>query len=250
MNLIKIKTAEELEKMRKAGVLLSNLFAEVASFIRAGISTKELDDFVHKLILKMNARPAFLNYHGFPAATCISIDDEVVHGIPKRTRVLRPGMIVGVDVGLVFDGYHSDCCYTYMIGEVRPKARKLVQTAKEALQAGIDMMKTGMKIGDIGHAICSHASKNGFTVVRDFVGHGIGRSLHEQPQVPNFGKKGTGELILDGMVLAIEPMLNEGRCNVRLKPDKWTVVTADRKLSAHFEHTVALIDGKTEILTK
>ncbi len=250
INLIKIKSSTELKKMKTAGKLLATVFAEVSSYVREGKSTKQIDTFIHNLICKMNAKPAFLNYHGFPATTCISINAEVVHGIPKSTRLLKSGMIVGIDVGLVYDGFYSDCCHTYMIGKVSPKAKKLVKTTEEALLAGIAEMKAGKRLGDIGYAICRHAKKNGFTVVRDFVGHGIGKSLHEQPQVPNFGKKGTGDMLLDGMVLAIEPMLNEGRSNVTLKSDNWTVVTVDRKLSAHFEHTVALIDGKAEILTQ
>lgn len=250
--MIYIKTPEEIEIMRQAARLVSQTLAMLAAEIRDGIPTILLDQMAEDFIRSKNARPAFKGYgsgkNKFPYTLCISINEEVVHGMPSQ-RVLKEGDIVSVDCGVVYMDYHGDHAYTFGIGEIGKDKEKLLKVTKECLYLGIGQMTAGNRIGDISHAIQQHAQKNGYGVVRELVGHGLGRYLHEEPQVPNYGKRGSGPKLVEGMVLAIEPMINMGTKDVVQKNDGWTIITADRKPSAHFEHDVALVNGNPDILS-
>ncbi len=235
--------------MAEAGRIVAETFEAVREGIIAGVSTEELDRLAYDLILKKGGEPAFKGYRGYPASTCISINEQVVHGIPSG-RKLRQGDIVSVDLGVKYRGFYGDAAVTYAVGDASPSARLLMRTTEEALWQGIAQAVEGKRVSDIGHAIQRHAEAKGFSMVRSFVGHGIGRSLHEEPQVPNFGPPGKGPRLMKGMALAIEPMVNAGGWQVRVLEDGWTAVTADGSLSAHYEHTVVVTGAEPLVLTK
>ncbi|HOK41052.1 MAG TPA: type I methionyl aminopeptidase [bacterium] len=244
------KTPEEIELMSISGQILADTFKYIKRFIKAGISTYEIDKIIEEYILSRNAIPAFKGYNGFPAASCISVNEVVVHGIPSKEKILKNGDIVSIDIGVIKNNYCADAAFTYEIGQISKKAKKLVDITKEALKKGIEQIYPGNRLSNISYAIQSYAEKNNFSVVRQFVGHGIGQKMHESPQVPNFGKKNNGIILKPGLVLAIEPMINEGVAEVVILSDGWTAVTRDKKLSAHFEHTVAVTENGALILTE
>jgi len=243
-----VKNSDELERMRAAGKITAMVCEQVANHICPGMTTEEIDRFAAALIKDFGARSAFLGYRGYPGSICVSVNEEVVHGIPGPRRI-QMGDIVSIDIGVVIDSFHGDMARTIMIGVHDPKTVRLVDTAEKALCAGIEKAVDGNRLSDISHAIETCASRNGFSVVQQFVGHGIGRNMHEEPQIPNFGPPGKGPVLKEAMTLAIEPMLNMGVSEVEVLSDGWTAVTRDRKLSAHFEHTVVVGRGMAEILT-
>lgn len=247
---IEIKTKQELEKMKVAGRVVGEILEKLSEIIKPGITTKDIDEFSEKYIRSLKMLPAFLGYGGFPATACVSINDEVVHGIPNASRVLKEGDIVSVDMGVIYEGYYGDAAKTYAVGSITDTAEKLLKITELSLQKGIEQIVPGNRLGDISYAVQKTAEESGFSVVRDFVGHGIGRKMHEEPQIPNFGKANTGVKLLPGMVLAVEPMVNVGGYEVNILDDDWTVVTRDGSLSAHFEHTIAITENGHEILTK
>lgn len=247
--MIILKSPSEIRKMRKAGQLLARVFEVLEGNIVPGITTRELDAICESQIRAFGAEPSFKGYRGYPASICTSINEEVVHGIPGD-RVLQSGDIISVDIGLFMDGFHADAAKTFGCGTIDSDAERLIEVTKESLECGIRQAVVGNRLSDISHAIQSHAEANGYSVVRDFVGHGIGRSMHEDPQVPNFGAAGFGPRLKEGMTLAIEPMVNMGSYEVAILADGWTVVTLDRSLSAHFEHTVAITKDGPMILTE
>ncbi len=247
--MISIKNAEQLKLMRHAGRITGEALRVVEEAIRPGISTKELDGIIHRYIEKCGARPTFLGYGGFPGAACISINNEVIHGIPSKDRFLAEGDIVKVDVGACYKGYNGDAARTFAVGSISPEAKRLVEATKESFYRGVAAALVGGRIGDIGSAVDSYARESGFSVVRRYVGHGIGAELHEDPEVPNFGTAGRGARLFAGMTIAIEPMVNAGGADVRVLPNHWTVVTVDSSLSAHYENTVAILENGPEILT-
>ena len=246
--MIIIKSPREIEQLKKSNTMVAEVFEKLKTMIAPGITTKELDEVAEEYILSKGAQPAFKGYRGFPATLCISINEEVVHGIPSQRR-LKEGDIVSLDVGVNFVGYYGDAALTLPVGEVDPEAKKLLGVTEKALYIGIEKAKVGNRLFDISYAIQRWVESQGFSVVRDFVGHGIGKDLHEEPQVPNFGAPHQGPRLEKGMVFALEPMVNEGTFEVRVLPDGWTVVTADGKRSAHFEHTIAITDDGAEILS-
>jgi methionyl aminopeptidase len=246
--MIVVKTHAQIDKMRQAGILVAQTLDLMERLAKPGIRTIDLDAAAEEFILSKGAVPAFKGYMGYPATLCVSIDDEVVHGIPSD-RSLKEGQIVSVDVGVNLDGWYGDAARTLCIGEVSADAKRLLDVTKEALKRGISQAKAGNRLGDISAAVQTYAEEHGYSVVRELVGHGIGQRMHEEPQVPNFGRAHTGPELKAGMVLAIEPMLNVGGCEVSFDADKWTVRTADGSLSAHFEHTVAITESGPEILT-
>ncbi len=246
--LIVIKSHQEIELMREAGKIVAETLARLERAIRPGVTTGHLDNLARKCIKSCNAQPAFLGYHGFPASICASINEEVVHGIPGLKK-LKDGDILSIDVGVYYKGYCGDSASTFPVGEVSPLALKLVQVARDAFYQGFAHACPGKYLQDISSAIQNCAESHNFSVVRNFVGHGIGSQMHEEPQVPNYGVPGKGVQLQEGMVLAIEPMVNEGTWEVETLGDNWTVVTKDRKLSAHYEHTVAILENGPEILT-
>lgn len=248
--MIPLKTPAEIEAIRRAGVIIGRLFEILPEQIRPGTTTAAIDRFVEDFIRSHEgATPAFKGLYGFPASSCISVNEEVVHGIPAPTRVVKEGDLVSVDVGVKLDGWYADSARTFGVGEIDENARRLLEVTERALHEGIARAVPGNRLGDIGHAIQSTAEAAGFGVVRDLVGHGVGRAPHEEPQVPNWGRPGRGLRLTPGLVLAIEPMINEGTPEVRTLADRWTVVTLDRKRSAHFEHTVAIGESGPMILT-
>ena len=247
--MIILKSAEEIQSMREAGRVVAQAHALVGELIRPGISTLDLDRAVEEFLLKQNAIPAFKGYQGYPASICASVNEVVVHGIPSKNIVLEEGSIISVDIGAFVDGFCGDSAWTYPVGEVEPEVRNLLQATEEALFRGIEQAKVGNRLSDISHAVQKRAEEDGFSVVRDFVGHGIGRQMHEAPQIPNFGPPGRGPRLKNGMTLAIEPMVNVGSYHVQVLEDNWTVVTRDNKWSAHFEHTIAITDEGPVILT-
>jgi methionyl aminopeptidase len=248
---IQIKTAAEITAIERAGAILAALFKEIEPKVQPGRTTAELDAFAEDFITShRGATPAFKGLYGFPASLCTSVNHEVVHGIPSQKRVLQEGDIVSIDAGVQLNGWFADAAVTLPVGEVDALTETLLRTTQAALRAGIDQAVAGNRLGDIGHAVQAAAESDGFSVVRDLVGHGIGREPHEEPQVPNFGRPGKGLVLQPGMVLAIEPMVNAGVAAVRTLADRWTVVTVDKKRSAHFEHTVAITDNGPRILTK
>ena len=248
--MITIKTPEQIAKMAVAGRITGEALALAGEMIRPGITTKQLDDKIRHHIEKCGARPSFLGYGGFPASACISVNNEVIHGIPGG-RVLEEGDIVKVDVGAYIGSFHGDSACTFPVGKVSDEAQRLIDVTRESFFKGVEAAeREGARLGDVGHAIQSYVEANGFSVVRKYVGHGVGHDLHEDPNVPNFGTAGRGVRICRGMVIAIEPMVNAGSYEVTERPDKWTVVTKDGSLSAHYEHTVAITADGARLLTK
>jgi methionyl aminopeptidase len=247
--MIAIRSRQELDLIRRSGEILVECFAKLEERLRAGVETRELDRVAEEFIRMRGAAPAFKGYQGFPASICTSVNEQVVHGIPGA-RKLAEGDIVGIDIGVVRNGYYADAARTYPIGEVSEEARRLMRITKEALDLGIDAARDGRHLSDVSHAIQKHAESNGFSIVRTLVGHGIGKQMHEDPQVPNFGLPGRGPVLACGMVIAIEPMVNEGAADVLTLKDNWTFVTVDGKLSAHFEDTVAVTLEGPVIMTR
>ncbi|OQX86165.1 MAG: type I methionyl aminopeptidase [Candidatus Latescibacteria bacterium 4484_7] len=247
--MIIIKSKPELDLMRESGEILRDCFEAIEPMLRPGVTTGEIDRAAEEFIRSKGALPAFKGYQGYPATVCASVNEEVVHGIPGP-RELREGDIIGVDMGVLYREYYSDASRTYPIGKVSEEAAKLIRVTKEALDLAIDKVRPGNHLSDISNVIQTHAEINGYSVVRVLVGHGVGRMLHEEPQVPNFGPPGRGPILKPGMVIAIEPMLNEGTFEVIVQKDRWTYVTADRRLSAHFEDTVAVTEEGHKILTR
>ena len=247
--MITIKTKEEIEKIRKANQIVAFTLNELSKIVKPGITTIELDRLAEKIIRDKGATPAFKGYRGFPASLCASVNEEVVHGIPKK-RKLKEGDIISLDLGSCLNGYYGDAAITLPVGNVDEKATLLMRVTKEALYKGIEKARVGNHLYDISFAIQQWAESHGFSVVRDFVGHGIGRQLHEDPKVPNYGLPNRGPLLKEGMVIAIEPMINEGRWEVKVLNDGWTVVTIDGKRSAHFEHTIAITNDGPKILSE
>ena len=247
--MIFVKTAEEIELLRESNQLVGKTLGEMAKHIRPGISTLELDAVAEEFIRSNGAVPGFLGYGGFPNTLCISVNDEVVHGIPSAKRILQEGDIVSVDCGVLKNGFYGDSAYTFQVGEVAEEVKELMRVTKEALYKGIEQAVVGRRIGDIGSAIQNYCEAHGFSVVRELVGHGVGRELHEDPQVPNYGSRGQGSKLVEGMVIAIEPMINLGRRNVIMANDGWTIRTQDGKPSAHFEHTIAVGKNSADILS-
>ncbi len=242
------KTNEEIELIRESSLLVARTLAEIAKIIRPGITTLHLDKVAEEYVRDQHALPAFLNYNGFPNSVCISVNAQVVHGIPNNTE-LKDGDICSVDFGVLKNGFYGDSAYTFAIGDVKEESMKLLRITREALYKGIEEAVAGNRLGDVSAAVQEYAEDNGFSVVRELVGHGIGRHLHEKPEVPNYGKSGTGMILKEGLVIAIEPMINMGGKAVVHEKDGWTVRTADKKPSAHFEHTVAVKKGKADILS-
>ena len=246
--MITIKNERELESMRQACQITARARALAGEMVKPGVSTKAIDQAVHDYIVAQGAKPSFLNYNGYPASVCIRINDTVIHGIPNA-YVLKEGDIVSIDVGAYYQGFHGDCAATFPCGAISTEAQRLIDVTKESFFVGIKEATKGHRVSDISHAIPTYVESNGFSVVRSFVGHGIGRKLHEDPEVPNFGAAGRGPRLLKGMTLAIEPMVNAGVADVHVLRDGWTVLTNDGKLSAHYENTVLITDGEPEILT-
>ncbi len=249
-NMIIIKSANEIKKIKASCRIVAEVLDSLKQIIRPGISSFDIESYVDEQIRRRNAIPAFKGYRGYPSSVCISINDQVVHGIPSPKNILKEGDIVSIDMGVLLDGFYGDGALTIPVGNISTRAADLIRITEESLYIGIGKAVVGNRISDISFAIQNHVESNGFSVVRAFVGHGIGRSLHEEPQVPNFGKPGQGPRLKEGMTLAIEPMVNEGTPDVRILEDGWTAVTADGKLSAHFEHTIAITKNGAEILTK
>ena len=247
--MIVCRSTAELERMSRAGRLVGEVLTELAQKVVPGISTAELDEAAERRITAAGATPAFKGYHGYPATICASINDEVIHGIPSGRRVLREGDIISIDVGASLDGYYGDSAITLPVGHVTEEAATLLRVTEDALLKAIDQVRPGGRVSDVSHAVQQHVEAFGFSVVREFVGHGIGQQMHEEPQVPNYGEPGRGPRLAEGMVLAIEPMVNAGKPAVKVLSDGWTAVTRDKSLSAHFEHTVAVTAGAPWILT-
>jgi methionyl aminopeptidase len=247
---IVLKSDRELDRMREAGRILAEVKDRLRSLVRSGISTQEIDQDVEAFILSQGAQSAFKGYRGFPATVCTSINEEVVHGIPSPKRKLREGDIIGLDLGCIVDGYYADCAITLAVGQVPSRVQELLDVTRESLDKAIVQCRAGNRLGDISHAVQSHCESHGFAVVRAFVGHGIGRALHEEPQVPNFGDPGRGVVLKAGMVLAIEPMVTMGSWEVRVLEDHWTAVTADGSFAAHFEDTIAITTNGPDVLTR
>ena len=236
--------------MRQAGAIVAEVLCYLEEQICPGVSTEDLDKLAEELIRKKGAKPTFIGYQGYPKSLCTSINEEVVHGIPSRDRILKSGDVIGVDCGVTFQGFVGDHAKTFCVGDVSDANQQLVKLTEQALFAGIEKIQSGNRVGDVSAAVQSIADQNGYGIVKDFVGHGIGRKMHEEPQVPNFGKSATGARLKPGLVLAIEPMFNLGTGEVKVLPDGWTVITKDKKCSAHFEHTVALTESGYVILTR
>ena len=251
--MIYLKTDDEIEKLRKANLLVSATLAEIAKIVQPGVTTRELDTLAEQFIRDHGATPTFKGYpnpygEAFPASICTSVNEVVDHGIPNDTP-LQDGDIVSVDCGTLLDGYCGDSCYTFCVGEVKPEVQRLLATTKESLFKAIDQCLVGRRLGDIGYAVQSHCETAGYGVVREFVGHGIGRKMHEEPQVPNYGQRGTGKQLKNGLCIAIEPMITLGTRELYMLPDHWGVITQDRRPAAHFEHTIAIHHGKADVLS-
>lgn len=247
--MIIIKNQVELDMMRKAGRLTGETLKMIKEHIRPGISTQEIDSLCEAFITRHGAKPSFKNYHGFTGSICASVNEVVIHGIPSKDKILQEGDIISVDVGAYLNGFHGDAARTFPVGQISEEAARLVRVTEESFFKGIESAFEGKRLGDISHAIQAHAEKNGFSIVRDFTGHGIGRNLHEDPQIPNYGVEGRGPKLAKGMVLAIEPMVNAGTYHVKVLGDNWTTVTRDGKLAAHYENTVIITEGAPEIIT-
>jgi len=243
------KTAEEIELLRESNQLVSKTLAELAKYIKPGVSTERLDQIAETFIRDHKAVPGFLGYQGYPKTLCTSVNSEVVHGIPSEKVILMEGDQLSVDCGVVLNKFYGDTAFSFEVGEVSAEVRRLLDITRECLQKGVEQAVEGNRIGDIGYAVQQHAEKAGYTVVREMVGHGLGRHLHEAPEVPNYGRRGTGPKLKKGMVLCIEPMINMGRRQISQDPDGWTIRTADNKPSAHFEWAVAIDKGKADVLS-
>lgn len=248
--MIVLRTAKEIDMMRKACQISAEALQLAGESVKPGITTYEIDQIAYRYIKKQGAEPNFLNYNGFPATACISINDEVIHGIPSKKRVLKEGDIVSIDLGAKVNGYNGDNAATFACGVISDEAKRLCDTTRESLYLGIEQAVAGNRIGDIAYAIQSYCEERGFSIVREYTGHGVGTHLHEDPSVPNYGTAGRGQRLLPGMTIAIEPMINAGSKAIKCLPDGWTVKTLDGKLSAHFEHTIAITKGEPIILTK
>ena len=246
--MISIKTQRELEVMRKACKITAAARALAGEMVRPGITTGEIDKAVYDFIVSQGAKPSFLHYQGYPGSACISVNEVVIHGIPGK-RVLKEGDIVSVDVGAFYQGFHGDCAATYACGQISPEAQKLIDVTKQSFFEGIQFARQGNRVSDISHAVQTYVEANGFSVVRAFVGHGVGEHLHEEPSVPNYGSPGKGPRLVKNMTIAVEPMVNMGTYDVRVLKDGWTTVTTDGKLAAHYENTILITDGEPEILT-
>ena len=246
---VTIKSAREIDLMRESGRLLGIVHDELGKAIRPGMSTKDIDKLGEELIRSFGCVPNFLNYHGYPASICVSVNNEVVHGIPRADHILQEGDIVSLDAGLIYKGYHSDAARTYAVGQISPEAEKLITVTKQSFFEGIKMAKSGNHLYDISNAVDAYVTSYGYGIVRALVGHGIGTKLHEDPQIPNFAQRRKGLRLQPGMTLAVEPMINMGTGDVVWLDDKWTVVTADNAYSAHYENTILITDGEPEILT-
>lgn len=247
--MINLKTHEQLNAMREAGRITGEALLLAEEAVKPGVSTKHIDDIIRHYIERSGAKPSFLGLYGFPGSACISINEQVIHGIPSEDVILREGDIVKIDTGAFIRGFHGDSARTIGCGAISEEAKKLIEVTKDSFFKAVEQVKEGNRIGDIGYAVESYVNGFGYSAVRDFVGHGIGRALHEDPEVPNYGKAGRGPRLQNGMVIAIEPMINAGTYKVEMLADGWTVVTADRSLSAHYEHTVALTEEGAELLT-
>ena len=247
--MIVIKSELEIEKLRKAGKIVAYAHEEIKKQMKPGMSTYDIDKIATDVVLSHGATLSFKGYAGFPGNNCVSVNEEVVHGIPTKKRIVQNGDIVSVDIGSYIDGYFGDAARTYAVGEVSEEANQLIKVTRESFFKGLEFAKVGYRLSDISHAIQSHCEKYGFSIVRDYVGHGIGRKLHEPPQIPNFGRSGRGPRLQKGMVLAIEPMVNMGGYEVKTLEDLWTVVTVDKSLSSHYENTIVITEGEPEILT-
>ncbi len=247
--MILIKTADEIELLRQSNQLVSKTLAELAKYIKPGVSTERLDQIAEAFIRDHGAVPGFLGYQGYPKTLCTSVNSEVVHGIPSEKVVLQEGDQLSVDCGVVMNGFYGDTAFSFEVGEVSAEVRRLLKTTRECLQKGVEQAVEGKRIGDVGYAVQNHAESNGYSVVREMVGHGLGRHLHEAPEVPNYGRRGTGAKLKKGMVICIEPMINMGRRQIKQEPDGWTIRTADNRPSAHFEWAVAIDKGKADILS-
>ncbi|MDA8131068.1 MAG: type I methionyl aminopeptidase [Elusimicrobia bacterium] len=248
--MIEIKTPAEIESMRRASRVVAEVLAQLKPLVRPGVTTAELDKFAEKRVRELGAVPAFLGYRGYPATLCVSINEEIVHGIPSPKRVVREGDIVSLDMGAVCGGFYGDAAVTVASGEISPQARRLMEVTSGSLEAALSKVRAGARLGDVSRAVQEYAEGNGMSVVREFTGHGIGRHLHEEPSIPNFGKPGTGPVLKPGMTLAIEPMLCLGRADVIVRNDGWTAVSADGSLAAHYEHTVAVTEDGCDVLSR
>ncbi|SMC26117.1 methionine aminopeptidase, type I [Desulfacinum hydrothermale DSM 13146] len=247
--MITLKSPEEIDKIRKACRIVAEVLTRLREAVEPGVSTWDLNALSEELAAERGAKPAFKGYHGFPHALCTSVNEEVVHGMPSKKRVLKEGDIISLDFGVIVDGYYGDAAITVAVGKISGQAEALCRVTRESLDQAIAKARVGNRLSDISHAVQAHVEKHGFAVVREFVGHGIGRNLHESPQIPNYGPPGRGVKLQAGMVFAIEPMINQGRAEIEILEDGWTAVTVDRKLSAHFEHTVAITKNGPEILS-
>ena len=246
--MITLKSAKEIELMRRAGKITAAARALAGDMVKPGVTTHDIDKAVYQFIRSQGAEPSFLNYNGYPASVCVSVNDEVIHGIPGK-RVLREGDIVSVDVGAYIGGFHGDCAATYACGKISEEAQRLIDVTRQSFFEGIKYAREGYRLSDVSHAIQEYVEANGFSVVREYVGHGIGRNMHESPEVPNFGLPGHGPKLLRGMTLAIEPMVNAGTAAIRQMPDGWTVKTRDGKYAAHYENTILITSAEPELLT-
>ena len=244
-----IKSSEEIELLKIAGQIVGDTHNYLKQFIKPGVTTKELDKLAYDYIISRDATPSFLNYEGYPASICTSVNEEVVHGIPSD-RVLQEGDIISIDIGACYKGYHGDSAWSYPVGNISEEKKYLLEHTEKSLYEGLNIIKPGMKIGDIGYAVEQYALKHKLGVVKELVGHGVGKHLHESPDVPNYGRKNTGMTLRKGMVIAVEPMLNLGTADIYILDDDWTIITADDKPSAHFEHTIVVTKDGYEILTK
>lgn len=246
--MITLKSAREIELMRRAGKITAAARALAGEMVKPGVTTREIDKAVYQFIKSQGAEPSFLDYNGYPASVCVSVNDEIIHGIPGK-RVLQEGDIVSVDVGAYIGGFHGDCAATYACGKISEEAQRLIDVTRQSFFEGIKNAREGCRISDIGHAVQEYVESNGFSVVREYVGHGVGRQMHEVPEVPNYGAPGHGPKLLRGMTIAVEPMVNMGTAAIRQMPDGWTVKTADGKYAAHYENTLLITSGEPELLT-
>ena len=249
MELISIKSPNEIQRMRHAGRITAAARALAGKMVLPGVTTLEIDTAVRKFIESQGGKPSFLGYGGFPGSACISVNDEIIHGIPSKKVVLREGDIVSVDVGACVDGFHGDCAATFPCGTVSPEAEKLIAVTEQSFWEGMKFARVGYRVSDVSHAIQEYVESSGFSLVRDYVGHGVGAKLHEPPEVPNFGPAGHGPRLMAGMTLAVEPMVNQGTWEIKVMKDGWTVKTLDGKLAAHYENSILITDGEPEILT-
>ncbi len=247
--MILLSSRREITLIREANQIVASVLQSVERIIDDGVTTKDIDEFVESSIRKLGGMPAFKGYHGFPAAACVSVNEELVHGIPTPKRRLKSGDIVSVDVGVELSGYYGDAARTWGVGKISDSARRLIEIAEKAFFTGIESLKAGARLGELSFAIQSFVESNGYSVIREYVGHGIGRALHEDPPVPNFGSRFDGPIVKDGMVLAVEPMISEGGYAVKTLDDGWTVITKDGSLTAHYENTIAVVNGKAEVLS-